>query len=525
MFEWALGRRGRFVETRTHESLASLLASFTGPGRVCVFDPAVGEGGFLLAASRRTSRDSVFYGQEMNRSAWRITRQRLLLNGVDAMIALGDSLIEDAFPDLRADVVYCDPPYGAVPRWHDDVWADARWVFGIPPSKTADYAWIQHVVHHLAPAGRGYAMLPAGTLFRRGLETEIRRELVRRGAVEAIVSLPAGTAQHTNVPLALWILRRPTAGSEPAPVLFIDGGATGSSKGGGLDEQLSAEITGTVAEWRTSGEVAERDGRLARAVPIVELLATDANLLPSRWVHAASPVDSTVRRQEFAAAVARLEQGREALIQKSSDFERLSDDLFSPTSWTPVRHLLASGFAEVIRGVRVRPEECKDAGVRAIRTQDVRAGIDQAEDPCFVDPDSMRPRPVLTKPGDIIVSPGGGKPLAVVDAAGGLVLVYPLQALRIKGELVDRQVLAAFLESPRNRRFVAGTTYGYARLDLGELEVPMLPKEEAQRLGATLQRIRAYEDLAKELAENARSARETLLDLAGTGDETPQGQT
>lgn len=522
MFEWALGRRGRFVETRSHDSLASLLASFIEPGPVRVFDPAVGEGGFLLAASRRASLDSTFFGQEVNRIIWRITRQRLLVNGVSATIALGDSLIEDAFPDLQADVVFCDPPYGAVPRWQDDVLADGRWLFGIPPSKTADYAWIQHVIHHLAQAGRGYVLLPAGTLFRRGREADIRRELVRRGAVEAIVSLAAGTAQHTAVPLAIWILRRPTA--EPAPVLFIDAGVAGSSKGGGLDMQLSAEITDAVREWRAAGKVGDRDGRLARPVSIVELLAADVNLLPSKWVHGASPVDSNLRRQEFAEAVARLERARAALAEATPDIERLNAGAPSPTSWTPIRHLLAAGYAEVIRGVRVRPEECRAGGVRALRTQDVRAGIGQATDPCFVDPDAMRAQPVLTQPGDIIVSPGGGKPVAIVDATGGYVLVFPLQALRIKGEQIDRQVVAAFLESPRNRRFVAGTTYGYARLDLGELEVPMLPREEAERLSRTLQRIGAYEELAKELADNARIAREALLDLAGTDDDVSSEQ-
>jgi hypothetical protein len=514
LFEWALNRRGRFVETRTHESVAALLASLTESTALRAFDPAVGEAGFLLAASRRVGRASTFYGQDANRVAWRLGRQRLLLHDVNATVAFGDSLLADAFPDLRADVVYCDPPYGTTPRWPDFMWTDSRWAFGIPPTKTADYAWIQHVIHHVADTGRGYVLLPAGTLFRRGREAEIRRELVRRGAVEGIIALAPGTVQHTGIPLALWIVRRPTAGGELARVLFIDAAARGSSKGGGLDPQLSADITDVVREWRSSGRVM-KEGELARAVPVVELLATDADLLPSKWVHSASSIDVDLRRHEFDDAVARLGLARDAIAHQPIPIESAVPAAGGSSSLTPVRHLVAAGIAEVLRGARVRPEECRDSGVRALRTQDIRSGIDSADDRCFVDPESMRPRPVLTQPGDIIVSPGGGKPRAVVDNDGGHVLVSPLQALRVKGDLMDRHVLAAFLESPRNRRFVSGTTYGYARLDLGELEVPMLPPEDAARLGEILQQLKDVADQASRIVESARTARDAMLELTG----------
>jgi hypothetical protein len=524
LFEWALARRGRFVETRTHDALADLIAGLAGHGAKRVFDPAVGEGGFLITASRLDTAAPTLYGQEVNRAAWRIAGQRLLVCDISATIALGDSLTDDAFPDLRADVVYCDPPYGAVPRWRDDLLTDGRWLFGIPTRENADFAWIQHVIHHLAPEGRGYVLLPASTLFRRGREAEIRRELVRRGAVEAIVSLGAGAAQHTTVPLSLWIVRRPPAAGEPAPVLFIDAGPAGASRGGGIDARLADDIKEAVRQWRTPGRPVDPGGRLARGVPFVEILATDSNLLPSRWVHATRPVASGDRRAEFAGAFTRLERARKTLAEDDLTVERLMASVPSARSWTPVRHLIAAGFADIVRGVRVRPEDCQATGVRALRTRDVKAGIAEAEDPCYVDPDTMRPRPVLTEPGDIIVSPGSGKPIATVDTAGGYVLVYPLQALRIKGDLADKQVIASFLESSRNRRFLEGTSAAYARLDLSELEVPMLPRDETERLGAALRRIAAYEDLSRELAESARIARDALLELAGADNAPLRGQ-
>lgn len=517
LFEWSLARRGRFVETRTHEGIADLLVEFLGPDPVRVFDPAVGEAGFLLAASRIAPRGSTFSGQEVNEATWRIARQRLLLNGVKASIALGDSLATDAFTDLRADVVFCDPPYGAVPRWGDDLWVDSRWTFGVPPSKSADFAWIQHVIHHLAPTGRGYILLPASTLFRRGREEEIRRELVRRGVVEAVVSLAAGTAQHTAIPLALWVVRRPPAEGESAHVLLVDAAVQGAPKGGGLDAEVSSEIGAVLRTWRTEGTVTEGSRGLARAVSSLELLSADTNLLPSRWVQAPGPIDENAREQGFAEAVARIRETLERLDQAPGrDLAEAPPP--GPASWTTIRHLLVGGVADVLKGTRIRPEDCEATGTRALRTQDVRTGLDHAADPCFVDVATIRPRPRLTEPGDIIVSPGGGKTIAVVDTTGGHVLVYPLQALRLNGDVLDPHVLAAFLESPRNRRFVAGTTYGYARLDLAQLEVPLLSREAAERLGSALDALRTYEALADELAGGARAARETLLDLAGSDD-------
>lgn len=517
MFEWILTRRSRFTETRTSEHLTDLLMGLGGTGPVKILDPALGEGGFLLAASRAGKDGPRLFGQELNDATWRVAKQRLLVHEVLATIAPGDSLADDAFAELRADIVYCDPPYGAVANWRDGAIADRRWLFGFPAGKTADYAWLQHVIYHLTDNGRGYVLLPAGSLFRRGREADLRRELIRRGAIEAIVSLPAGTAQHTAVPLALWIVRRPDAVNGPAPVLFVDAASVASQKRGGLDRNVTAKVVETVNQWRKRGEVEHGDHRIALSVPVLEILGTDANLLPSRWVHEAQPLDAGRRREELAEAAASFKQARAALSDTDLEVGEIQGSKAQAMAWVRVGDLARDDLVEVIRGVRVPPEDCLPVGVRALRTRDIRAGLDEAEEPCYVDPTSMSPQPVLTQQGDIIVSPGSGKPNGLVDPTGGHVLVYPLQGLRISGDWIDREVAAAFIASPRNRRFVAGTTYGYARLDLRDLELPMLPHEDARQLRAALERLAANEQLARQLAENARTMREALLDLASSG--------
>ena len=243
-------------------------------------------------------------------------------------------------------------------------------------------------------------------------------------------------------------------------------------------------------------------------------------LLPSRWVHEAQPLDAGTRRADLAEGMIRFQVARDALTGIDLNIEGMSVPAAHSPTWIRISELTTDSLVEVIRGVRVRPEDCLPAGVRAVRTRDVREGITDAEDACYVEPNSMSPQPEVTRQGDIIVSPGSGSPIAVVDRTGGNVLVYPVQGLRIRGDWIDPGVAAAFVESPRNRRFVAGTAYGYARLDLRDIELPMVPHDEATPLQEALEQVAESERLAKQLGESARTVREALLDLASFGGNT-----
>jgi hypothetical protein len=155
--------------------------------------------------------------------------------------------------------------------------------------------------------------------------------------------------------------------------------------------------------------------------------------------------------------------------------------------------------------------------VRVLRTRDIREVI-LDEEPCYVVPEDMKPRPTLTESGDIVVSPASGKLRALVDEEGGHVLASPLQALRFRREWLDPLVAAAFLESPRNRRFAKGMDWGYARIDLRDLELPLLALNEAERLRESLEAFTAAERSARELALRARDVRDTILDFSTHAD-------
>ena len=498
-FEWVLGRRSRFVETRTSEELTTLLVSLVGPA-ASVLDPTAGEGGVLAAVGERHP-DARLFGQEINESAWRIAAQRFLLRDLNADMQRGDSLLDDRFVNLRVDAVLCDPPYNMKnPLLNYDT-SVAPWVsFAASRARSTDLVWLEHALGHLAEEGVAYVLLPVGSLFRSARERDVRIELIRRGSVDAVIALPSGSAQHTTVALALWILRRGSAPEQP--VLMVDATSGHPAGKGGLSDPMIERISAIVDQWRADASVRAEDDAIAAVVPVVEILATDADLTPSRWVSASTSLTPDDRVREAEDAISEFIAARNRLTHAAPEVPSPSEPVTA--QWVSVRELVAGEVAEIVRGIRFRPEDCLADGVRILRTRDIRDTIANDE-PCHAIPDKMKPKPQLTQPGDIILSPASGRLRAIVDESGGHILASPLQALRFGTEWLDPYVAAAFLESPRNRRFAKGTNSGYARVDLRDLELPVLSVEEAQRLRQTLEQVAATERDARALADQAHT--------------------
>jgi hypothetical protein len=522
LFDSILARHTRFVETRTSDRLIELLVRL-GLGAAPrasinrVFDPAAGQASLLLAAAQAAGADVELVGQELNDAAWRVAKQRFYVEERSAALARGDSLLDDAYPNLRADVVLCDPPYGA--KVHFPVSsvaggsvAGGRWEFGVPGTGIADYAWLQHVIHHLAADGRGYVLLPAGTLSRSGRDAEIRAEMLRQGAVEAVITLPPRAAEHTAVSLSLWIVRRPNEEGERAKVLLVDATSASAKPGEPLDEMLIERIAEAVEAWRTSAEVREQDRDFAVAVRVVKLLGPHANLRPARWVNRESALDVRQRRADFSKAVGEVGAASWRLMTTDIGTSKLRGD---PTAlvWIPVRDLIADGRAEIIRGVRLRPEDDRPDGARALRAHDLQLGGPRSA--AYVDPEALAHSPRLTCPGDIVVAFVDDHLRTIVDRDGGCVLGLPVQALRLNEEWLDPAVAAAFLASPRNQRLLAATAPRRAQLDMRELQLPAIPASEAAELREVLSRIHASELLGHTILTASRDARDAVLDLSG----------
>ena len=315
-FANAEGRKGG--EFYTPASVVKLLVEMIEPFQGRVYDPCAGSGGMFVQSvrfveahatgngngGRARSRISI-YGQELNYTTWRLAKMNLAIRGVDAKIEQGDTFLNDRFPDLKADYILANPPFNMKGWGRDRLQNDQRWQFGLPPARNANFAWVQHIIHHLAPTGYAGFVLANGSLSsQQSGEGEIRKNIVEANLVDAIVALPDKLFYTTQIPAALWFLARDKSGRPPrgqkhplrdrrGEVLFIDARRMGrmvDRTHRELTDEDIAEIARTYHAWR--GEVGA-DGRppeyqdipgFCKSVPLEEIRKHNHILTPGRYV-------------------------------------------------------------------------------------------------------------------------------------------------------------------------------------------------------------------------------------------------
>ncbi|MFQ6226274.1 type I restriction-modification system subunit M [Nocardia sp. NPDC002869] len=209
------GKRGG--QYYTPRSVVQLLVEMLQPYHGRVFDPACGSGGMFVQADKfvrahgGTHADISVYGQESVPTTWRLAKMNLALRGIEANLGSewGDSFHSDKHPDLRADFVLANPPF------NDDEWRgeklrkDPRWKYGVPPLQNANFAWVQHMLHHLSPTGTMATVLANGSLTsEQNGEDKIRKALVEKDLVECIVAMPPQLFFGTGIPVCLWFLTK-----------------------------------------------------------------------------------------------------------------------------------------------------------------------------------------------------------------------------------------------------------------------------------------------------------------------------
>ena len=517
-FEWILGRRAHFDGVVTR-GVASLLQDLSDDA-TSIYDPAAGEGK-LLSTLNAHNAQSQLYGQESSPAAWRIAKQRSLLHDLNADLRLGNSLVSDAFANLRAEIVLCHPPHNVKNPLSPGDLADPRWTPSVVRAKLTDYAWLQHAVYHLSDEGRAYVLLPLSSLQRTGHEADIRTELLRRGEVEAVVALPPESGRKNSRRMALWVMRKARPRAEMDRVLLIDAaGPGGLTFMPGFESEfdistLPFRIRPALSEWRESREL-KYSRENAALVPVVDLVANDANLLPARWVGA--PVANVEEREkQLVHAVREFSEWWQELLAAGPDLREATG--IAPVRWIALRDLVETGMVEILRGARVGPAD-EQAGssqsVLVLTARDLITTFDQAT-LSRVDTRQLKPTPSLTEAGDVVVSLTDQKILTVVEKDGGYILAHPLQAVRILSDWIDSRLAATFLKSPRNRRFASGSTAG--AFDLRNLELPMFSLEDATRLSNTLRQVQRTSDVADALRDAADELYGAFISYveAGTG--------
>jgi len=291
-----------------------------------VYDPAMGSGGMFVQADKFVRahggvRDDIsVYGQEMNPTTWRLAKMNLALRGIEANLGpqWGDSFHDDLHPDLRADFIIANPPFNISDWGGENLRQDVRWKYGVPPVGNANYAWIQHMLHHLAPTGTMATILANGSLSSKTSgEGEIRKKLVEADLVECIVALPTQLFFTTQIPVCVWFLTKDKSSravkserpqrERAGETLFIDARNLGhmvSRKQRELSTADIAKIASTFHAWRGepgAGAYADVPGFCAGAKK-EDIASHDYVLTPGRYVGAeeveddGEPIDVKIGR-------------------------------------------------------------------------------------------------------------------------------------------------------------------------------------------------------------------------------------
>ena len=305
-FASAEGKKGG--EFYTPRCLVKLLVEMLEPYQGRVYDPCCGSSGMFVQSVEfirahasgngnggRARRDISIYGQESNYTTWKLAKMNLAIRGIEGQIAHGDSFHNDRHPDLKADFILANPPFN-ISDWGGERLADdKRWQYGTPPKGNANFAWVQHIVHHLAPTGVAGFVLANGSMSSgQSGEADIRKNLVEAELVDCMVALPGQLFYSTQIPACLWFLAR--GRKRRGNILFVDARNLGhmvDRTHRELSDEDIARIAGTYHAWRVSkdtGNYADVPG-FCKSASLDEVRRHGHVLTPGRYVGAAPQAD------------------------------------------------------------------------------------------------------------------------------------------------------------------------------------------------------------------------------------------
>lgn len=334
-FASAEGKRGG--EFYTPQSVVKVLVEMLAPYKGRIFDPCCGSGGMFvqseefIEAHRGRIGDISIYGQESNPTTWRLAKMNLAIRGIDSNLGPehADSFHRDLHKDLKADYVIANPPFNNSDWGGERLRDDLRWKYGVPPVGNANFAWVQHFLHHLAPTGiAGFVLANGSMSSNTSGEGEIRKNIIEADLVDCMVALPGQLFYSTQIPVCLWFLARDKRNGRfrdrRGETLFIDARQLGvmvDRTHRELTYEEIARIAGTYHAWRgdaDAGSYSDQPG-FCKAATLDEIRGHSYVLTPGRYVGAAAaeadgePFDEKMQRltatlnEQFAES-ARLEQ-------------------------------------------------------------------------------------------------------------------------------------------------------------------------------------------------------------------------
>ena len=345
-FASAEGKKGG--QFYTPRCVVRVLVEMLAPYKGRVFDPCCGSGGMFVQSEKFVEAhggrvgDIAVYGQESNHTTWRLAKMNLAIRGIDANLGPepADSFRRDLHPDLKADYVLANPPFNDSDWGGGQLRDDPRWKFGPPPVGNANFAWVQHFIHHLAPTGiAGFVLANGSMSSNQSGEGDIRKAMIEADLVDCMVALPGQLFYSTQIPVCLWFLARAKKNGRfrdrRKQTLFID-----ARKMGMLIDRVHRDLTpedieriaGTYHAWRGdrgTGKYADVPG-FCKAATTDEIAGHGFVLTPGRYVGAEDVEDDgepfeekmkrlTAKLEEQFAEGARLERKIRASLRSLTD--------------------------------------------------------------------------------------------------------------------------------------------------------------------------------------------------------------
>ncbi len=292
-FASAEGKKGG--QFYTPKSIVKLMVGMIEPYKGRVYDPACGSGGMFVMSEKFIKKHQgniqniTIYGQESNQTTWKLSKMNLAIRNINSQFVLWNtegSFLKDAHPDLKADYILANPPFNQSEWGQEILTEDGRWKYGLPPEGNANFAWMQHMLYHLAPDGVMATVLANGSLSSNTSgEGKIRKEIVKAFLVDCIVALPKQLFYNTGIPATIWILRRGRTVRQ-GKTLFIDASEMGFMKDR-VHREFALEdikkIEQTYHNWR-DGDGYEDIKGFCKSATLAEIEKHSFVLTPGRYV-------------------------------------------------------------------------------------------------------------------------------------------------------------------------------------------------------------------------------------------------
>jgi len=281
----------------TPRSIVTVLVEMIEPLVGRIYDPCCGSGGMFVQSEKFVEAhegkigDISIYGQESNQTTWKLCKINLAIRGIESNIQWGDSFTEDKHRDLKADYILANPPFNDKDWKAEILEDDQRWKYGIPPKRNANFAWVQHFIHHLSPTGMAGFVLANGSMSVGGQEGKIREKIVQADLVDCMVALPSQLFYNTGIPACLWFLSRDKTNNKfrnrQGEILFIDArkmGYMADRTHRELSDEDVQHISQAYHSWRGEGGEYDDVRGFCKSVSIDEVKKQDYILTPGRYV-------------------------------------------------------------------------------------------------------------------------------------------------------------------------------------------------------------------------------------------------